>query len=255
LDCAIANQRNPNDVVLFLSNAYFDPRFKVGGFSGYVLGPGERGWDDEHRKEFVVDYLNSGNNQFIEKVKPEDVDRFVRFSLNIELMIYSHIWETDLNLKELRQLANLVKGSSYDWDNEIPEREKYEFIRDDIREVFLACDLDVGNIIKETYHSQLRNAFAHGQYAFRGKDTITLLNFKGRPYELQSLKFGEWEERFLKTALLFHELLHLKGDLLLHYGRTQPSITIWRPTKKEATYKAETLLWNEHGYNYYFKSP
>jgi len=253
LDSATKNQKNPNDIVLFLSNGFFDPRFKVSGLSGYMMGPGERGWDDEHRKEFVVDYLNSGNQEFTAKVKPENVERFVRFSLNLELLIYTHFWETDVALKELKQLANLVSCKPYDWENEISEREKYEFIRDEIREVFLAHGLDVGNLIKESYHSQLRNAFAHDQYAFRGKDTIALLNFKGKPYELQSLTFGEWEDRFLKTALLFYELLHLKGDLLLHYGQSEPSLTVWMPTQREVTFKAVTLLWNEHGQNYYFR--
>jgi hypothetical protein len=255
LDSATKNQKNPNDIVLFLSNGFFESRFKVGGLTSYMVGPGERGWDDEHRKEFVVDYLNSGNETFIAKVKPEDVERFIRFSLNLELMIYTHFWETDVTLKELRQLANLVNGKPYDWENEIPEREKYEFIRDEIREVFLAHDLDVGELIRESYHSQLRNAFAHGQYAFRGKNSIALLNYKGKPHELEFLTYDDWEERFLKTALLFYELLHLKGDLLLNYGQTQPSLTIWMPVKAEVTYKAATLLWNEHGKNYYFKQP
>ena len=256
LDSATKNQKNPNDIILFLSNGFFEPRFKgKAGLTGYMMGPGERGWDDEHRKQFVIDYLNSGNESFIEKVKPDDVDRFIRFSLNLELMIYTHFWESDVSLKELRQLANLLSGKVYDWENEVPERKKYEFIHDKIRDVFLTHNLDIGNIIKESYHSQLRNAFAHGQYAFRGKDRIALLNFKGKPYEIESLSFIDWEERFLKTALLLYELLQLKGDLLLHYGRTQPSTTICMPVKNENTYKVVTLLWNEHGLYYYFEQP
>jgi hypothetical protein len=49
---ATKNQKNPNDIVLFLSNGFFDPRFKDSGLTGYMLGPGEVGWDDVYRKEF-----------------------------------------------------------------------------------------------------------------------------------------------------------------------------------------------------------
>jgi hypothetical protein len=168
-------------------------------------------------------------------------------------MIYSHFWETDSTLKELRQLANLVSGKPYDWVNEIPSREKYEFIRDEIREVFLSLDLDVGRIIQESYHSQLRNAFAHGQYAFHGKNSIELRNYKSEPHELQWITFEDWEQRFLKAALLFYELLHAKGDLLEDYGQRNASLTIWMPEKPNVKYRIVTLLWNEHGKNYYFK--
>lgn len=74
LDVAAKKQKNPNDIVLFLSNGFSESRFKAGGLSGFMVGPGERGWDDEHRKQFVIDYLNSGNEGFISRTKSEDVE-------------------------------------------------------------------------------------------------------------------------------------------------------------------------------------
>jgi hypothetical protein len=170
-------------------------------------------------------------------------------------MIYTHHWEADTSLKELRQLSNLVNHEAYDWHNEIPERDKYEFITKTIRDVLIAADLDAGKLIKESYNSQLRNAFAHGQYAFRGKNTIALLNHKGQSYEMESISYADWEQRFLKTALLFYELVNQKIDLLEKYGREHPEIPVWLPKGKSNVLQCKELIWSEPGRRYIYKQP
>lgn len=254
LDIATQNQKNPNDIVLYLMNAHYDERIaKIGNLTGHLVGPGEKGLDDEYRMEFVIDYLNSGNESLIENISQEEIDRRIRYTLHLELMIYTHFWETDVVLKDLKQLANLISNKSYDWQNNIPELGKYEFIRDEIRAVYLSHHLDAGLLIKEAYRSQLRNAFAHGQYALRVRKSIELLNYKGESHEIERISHEDWESKFLKTVIFYYELIHQKIDLLIKISKSNPTITIWLPTKKTGVLTSTNLVWNEPGRRYTFE--
>lgn len=249
---ATKNQKNPNDIVLYLANAHFDKELQVGNLTGHLIGEGIRGWDDVYRREFIYDYLNSGNKLSLEGIEQNEADRLVKFSINLELMIYAHIWEIDMLLNDLRQLANLVSNKVYEWESHVPETGKREFINE-FRDIFIEHNLDIGNILKETYHSQIRNAFAHGQYSLRIKDVITLLNYKNKDYEVRGLPYNEWEVRFIKTCLLFHELLNQKRTLLEYYGKNYPTLSIWMPTEKQNEFKRIVLHWHEYSKRYIFK--
>jgi len=131
-DRARENEYNPNDFVLFLCNGHVDHDLaRSSDRHKYVVGPGLKGLHDENRIEFFVEYLNAETNRDLSEMEDEEeVKRIRRFTIQVELMIYTHLWENEMSLKDLKQLVNLAKGEKYDWENEIPEQGKYDFITD-----------------------------------------------------------------------------------------------------------------------------
>ena len=142
LDVAQSNQKNPNDILLFLMNGHRDEQIVLKGFSKFILGPGMKGLYDSYRGEFLIDYLNTGEKKILEAIESSEVkERYERITINLELMIYSHFWENEVSLKNLKQLVNLIENKIYDWKNPIPEKSKFEFVTEKIRDVFMKYNL------------------------------------------------------------------------------------------------------------------
>ena len=58
-------------------------------------------------------------------------------------MIYSHLWESELSLSNLKHLANFIEGIQYDWSLKIPWQDKWKFIAKTIRQIFEKHDLEI----------------------------------------------------------------------------------------------------------------
>lgn len=252
-DAAISNQKNPNDIVLFWSNAHFGKAVpKV--CRKFRLGPGIEGIDDYPRVGFLINYLQTGDESLIQPSwKQDEIDTHKKYTVNLELMIYTHLWEAERSLRMLRQLANIVSGNAYDWNIEIPWMSKHDFIRNQIKQVFLDHKLDVGNVIQESYNSQLRNAFAHVNYSFHETNFIKLNNYTGKSWELEAVSFDDWEDRFLKSALLHYEVLHLSNTRLWEFGAENPEVTVWLPKDNMTGYTRSVLEWFDLRKEYIFK--
>jgi len=231
------NEANPNDFILFLANAYkLDCIDK--GYSPYVLGPGMDRIFDKDRTEFLNDFmlLEFHYEQQYSLTDDEKIKEKMRMiTTHLEMMIYAHAWESVPNLKDLKHIADLIESKPYNWDIKVPshkeDKSKWEFITREIRNIFQQGNLKIAQIISESYHSQLRNAFAHSQYAFF-KDVIRLGNYEGENWQIQNISYEDWEDRFLKTALLFNTLLKKKQDYKKSIGKEKEEITIYIPNRK-----------------------
>jgi hypothetical protein len=255
LELAQVNQKNPNDILIFLMNGHYDEQIVLAGYSKFILGPGMKGLYDSYRGEFLINYLNTGESKILESIESEEEkERYERITINLELMIYSHFWENEISLKNLKQLANLINCEVYDWENPIPEKSKFEFITEQIRDIYLKFNLDLGKLIQESYHSQLRNAFAHGQYGLFGNGIIQLYNFKGLAHEIQLISYADWEIRFLITALVFYELVIQKKALLVKLGKENPETAVWVPKNDFSSYQRVIIEWNEFSKMYRYKT-
>lgn len=209
------NEANSNDFVLFLNNAYKLEKTNK-GYSPYCLGPGIDRIFDKDRNEFVKDFLELEYYYEQEYNKTENEktkEKMKKITTHLELMIYTHAWESIPNLKDLKHIANLVNSEEYNWEIEIPKYGKYNFITNEIIGVFIEHDLEIADIISKSYHSQLRNAFAHSQYTFFQKG-IRLGNFEGEDWQKESISYKEWEERFIKTILLFNYIIKKKYEYI-----------------------------------------
>jgi hypothetical protein len=127
-------------------------------------------------------------------------------------MVYTHIWEAKPFLKKLYRLAHLWNGERYAWNVQIPDMSKHNFIRTDIRKIFEDKKSPLFQIIKNGFHTSLRNAFAHSEYHF---DTMNagrriILNKKNKEsWELKEISFNDWSRRFAYSALLSYYLFDL----------------------------------------------
>lgn len=86
------------------------------------------------------------------------------FWLQLEKMIYSHVWESNKFLKQLYRLEEVAEGKRYSWIVEIPESSKHIFIRTTIRDGFRKKGLKIAEIMQKGFHTSLRNSFLHSEY-------------------------------------------------------------------------------------------
>lgn len=250
-DSAIQNQKNTNDIVLLWSNAHIGKDPLAGRL---MLGPGIEGIDDYPRIQFLIDYLQSGHEQVVQKSwTKQEKEKHMKYTINIELMIYTHLWEAERSLRYLKQMALILAGKNYDWEIKIPWTTKHDFIRNEIKQVFLDLNLDAGKLIEESYHSQLRNAFAHGHYSFHESSHIKFNNFREKPWEIRAISFSDWEDRFLKSALFHYEVLFQKHKRLEAFGDKNNEITVWVPNKNKTGYRRNVLEWFDLRKEYLWK--
>lgn len=199
------NEKDENDYFLFLCNAtYVDMNFSE-DYSPYVIDYRMDDINDSHRRGFLTTYLQSQYN--FNNFNTSDS----RDSLTIEMMLYSHIWESTTFLKQLSKLLDLCETRGYNWKTEVPnaqnEQSKQKYIRETLRNGFQNHKLKLGEIIKEGYQSQLRNAFAHSDYSFN-ETKILLHNYKPNGYQVKDITIDEWTERFCYSVLLNFHLLN-----------------------------------------------
>ena len=173
--------------------------------------------------------------------------------IHIELMIYTHIWESTPLLKSLFRLAHVSSGCEYPWKISIPEMGKHEFIRNTIRPAFE--NSNIPKVIRNGFHTSLRNAFAHSEYYFDifGKDIIILDNYKGKEWELSNISFNNWSKRFVYSVLLSYNLLDLKfknRHSLISEHKTNRYLI--RCPSKSGLITNEYISYNETKDNFFF---
>lgn len=160
---------------------------------------------DQTREKFYVEYLNS-------KYKKEGFDYRTDdgfFCLNIELMIYCHIWESSLFLKSLKHITDLLTDQEYDWGLELPDIKIKPFIKDSIIKPLVDIEDEFGQLLKKAYSPNLRNSFAHSLYHIDEEQrTINLFikNFDEEDSVERIISFEEFQERFLYSINLCYLL-------------------------------------------------
>ncbi|MDZ7846349.1 MAG: hypothetical protein U5L96_06085 [Owenweeksia sp.] len=117
--CAKDNQKNKNDFVLMLSRSSYDSKLEKSAHSPWSVDNSLDDLFDQDRVSFLLDYMNLHYSDKDEN----SVDS--RVSLNLELMIYSHIWESRRNLVNLKKLADHCVSKAYDFEVELPKYGKY----------------------------------------------------------------------------------------------------------------------------------
>lgn len=166
-------------------------------------------YKDINRLTFLADFLNTFYSFEDGKTIVEDNDQ----KIHLELMIYTHIWESKPFLKRMIRLANIDNGKKYKWQVKIDDTSKHNYIRNKIRKPFEKSNNNIAEIIKKSFNSSLRNAFAHSEYHFNlsnNNDIIYLDNYKGiNPWEIKQLSLADWSMRFVYSALLSYHLFDI----------------------------------------------
>lgn len=187
---------------------------------------------DELRLRFLTNFLNTFYSYSSDNLPLDSNEQ----RLHIELMIYTHIWESKPFLKKLYRLSRITSGESYLWLVKIPKASKHDFIRNDIQKEFDKSNNLISEIIKRGFHTSLRNAFAHSDYYFltvNNETTIYLDNYQGGDWELSKISMFDWSQRFLYSALLSYHLINTIGlcrkNIVTDFGTN--IFTIKQPTK------------------------
>jgi hypothetical protein len=187
---------------------------------------------DITRLTFLSDFLNTFYSPFKNEFPSDDDEQ----RIHMELMIYTHIWESKPFLKKLYRLSHIANGEEYEWQLEIPDSSKHDFIRNNIRKTFEDADNIISQIIKNGFHTSLRNAFAHSEYYFdtvRNGMLIYLDNYKGACWELSEISLPDWSVRFVNSALLSYHLMNIislcRKNLINDFGTN--NFTIKHPSR------------------------
>lgn len=237
-----------NDYILLLADGEYRSELLLNkslNLSPYIIDYTMDRYQDVTRLKFLADFLNTFYTFSPERPLDDNEQR-----IHIELMIYTHIWESKPFLRKLYRLSHIANGESYEWEVNMPDMSKHDFIRNDIRKTFEDCNNTISQIIKNGFHTSLRNAFAHSEYYFdniKGETVIYLNNYKGNNWEIREISSIDWNVRFVYSALLSYHLMNsinnCRRNLLNDFGTN--IFTIKHPSKDGKIIRDVNIEYNE----------
>lgn len=212
-------QVNSSDFILLMARGGYHKHLERSDIdlSPFVMEDRSDFLMDLTRKKFFVRYLN----EYIEKLKGNNKlsTEEREYDVNIQMMMYTHLWESHLFLNQLERLALIQLGKGYQWKSKIPTVGKGEYINSHIINRFERSDVNMANLIKKCYSKDLRNDFAHSTYYIEG------CKIQSNKYALfvgPSVNFEEWDVVFVMAMLLSYHLndmlLEMKNRFVDEYG-------------------------------------
>ena len=152
---------------------------------------------DKTRTDFYLHYLN--RNYRKDGFNYEGVQGID--DLNIELMIYCHLWDSSYFIKSLCRMASIASGNGYLWSLKIPWRKKDKFMQNRIIAPLKNSGLKIGEIVEGCYDASVRNAFAHSLYTI----DVEQRKIYFRPESgYKTMTFDEFQLLFLKSVFLMN---------------------------------------------------
>jgi hypothetical protein len=241
--------KSVGNYVLFLADGEYKKEYDnlQTKFSPFVIDNRIDKYKDETRLTFLTNFLATFYSFPISKNSTDDNEQ----RIHMELMIYSHIWESKPFLKKLHRLTHLDNNEEYNWAVEVPDMGKHDFIRNDIRKTLEVNHNPLAKVIKNGFHTSLRNAFAHSDYSFdtvNNNRRIWLHNFNGEAWELQEISFHDWSKRFVYSSLLSFYLLDLthKNRTALTQDLGTDTFQIKHPSNDRTLSKVNIVYRPEH---------
>lgn len=212
---SMAESLSQSDFVAFLASGDYMEVLKDMGDSPYVIDYSMDLRYDVHRVRFLARYLNKNYKQTGFDYQGEDgID-----DLSLEMMAYTHNWESIHFLKILLRLAQLAVGNGYQWKIDVPKTGKRDFINENVIKPLSNKGLSLGKIVKDSYSSYLRNSFAHSLYIIYEDKREIHLGCEGvKMSKSGNVPFDVFQSKFFKSAYLsyyLNEKLCEYRDLLL----------------------------------------
>ena len=202
---ALARISQPN-YCLLIARAGVEPLLERIGKTKYVMDNAKDVYHDETRQQFYLDYLNANYRKGVLNYTEEDgLDK-----LYVEMMIYSHLWDSQRFLKDLYRIATMIAGKPYDWELDLEDGLSYKVMKDEIIAPLKTKGLRLGDIIYSSYSSHIRNSFAHSLFDIDlHYRKIQLRSKHIKNYEDSWLTFNAFQDKFLHSIFLCYCLTNI----------------------------------------------
>ena len=226
-------EKNFSEYVLLLSRASYQVENENTYLSPYVIQSNLEIMQDMSRQQFLHTYLNQyiallSDNVFMSNEIQE-------FNINIQLMIYSHVWESHRFLMNLKRISSILSGKGYEWrisferpqkksSNKMIPINKGKMIKEKILEPLCSFDEKIGTFISGLYDSTIRNGYAHSLYQIN-MDEGNIRILKSETYSVEKeVNFFDWETTFFYSVLLSYHLTKSIIDRLNSFMEDYPEI-------------------------------
>jgi len=199
---ATANQARLGEIMVFFARGNYNPAVS-NEFNPHTIDQKEEFYKELDTQSFLLNIIKDKHNFTKSMSRREHSERTI-----IELMTYTHIWESVPYLKMLRRLACMCNSMDYPWEVKIPPTGKHNFVRTEIRDLFKLKTLKIYDVIKKGFQSQLRDAFAHSDFSLQWHPGyIWLYNYDpSKAHLVQEISLDEWTKRFCYTWQLNYQL-------------------------------------------------
>lgn len=209
---------------------------------------------DMSRQQFLHTYLNQYTSLLNENVFMSN--EMQEFNINIQLMIYSHVWESHRLLMNLKRIASILSGSGYAWrisfertkkkssDKMIPIN-KGKMIKEENLAPLCSFDEKIGAFISGLYDSTIRNGYAHSLYQIHMDEGKTRF-LKSESYsEEKVVDFFDWKQTFFYSVLLSYHLtksiMDRQNSFMEDYPDTNQVVISWPSFRQPGTFLRKSI--------------
>ena len=207
---------------LLIARAGVLPMLENIGKSRYVMDSAMDIYHDETRQQFYLNYLNTNYREGVLNYTEKDgLDK-----LYVEMMIYSHLWNSQRFLKDIYRIATMIAGRPYDWELDLEDGLSYKQMIYDIITPLKSNDLELGDIIDSCYSSHIRNSFAHSLFDIDVSSRKIHLRSKHiKTHKESMLTFDEFQDKFLHSIFLCYCLTNIIDTYRLEAAKANTAIT------------------------------
>ena len=218
---ALSRISQPN-YCLLIARAGVQPMLENIGKSRYVMDNAMDIFHDETRQQFYLNYLNANyRNGVLDYTEKDGLDK-----LYIEMMIYSHLWDSQRFLKDIYRMAAMIAGKPYDWELELEDGMSYKGMQEEIIMPLKTKGLRLGEIIDSSYSSHIRNSFAHSLFNIDTHSRKIQLRSKHiKNHEDSMLSFDAFQDKFLHSIFLCYCLTKIIEHNRLEAAKANTAIT------------------------------
>lgn len=203
-DYCIAHHHD--DFVLFLAHPEYETNWFDTGKTMVLMDSAIDALKDESREKFYIRYLRKNYNKEGFCYEGENgID-----DLHIEMMIYTHIWESTYFFKQLLRLVSIISGDGYLW-NVNTEGSRHKILKENMIPLLREKELLLGELLDEAYSSYIRDSFAHSVYSVDvDSRKIYLFNASRNNADKGSntIEFRDFQKKFMISIQLCYWMNH-----------------------------------------------
>lgn len=241
-----------SNYVLLLAGADYYVGNEKTSSSPYIIASNIGRIVDTSRMHFMLCYLN---DYYVILQQQTQLEMDKEYEIYMQLMVYSHIWESYPFLKTLVRISALLKGDEYKWHipfeykdkkGELRPISKSTIINKDILDCLKLNHPPLYSYINDNYKSEIRNNFAHSTFFIDLQDGWINSVFDPIKIITPLVSFEQWDEIFIKSLLFCFYLEKLienrRNNFMEDYSEMKSVHIKWPSFNNPGTYYDKELL-------------